>query len=140
MSRCPEQSATADGSSYESCAWLAHTERWEDRARVIGLDLPVVQAPMAGGPSTPSLAAAVSSVGGLGFLAAGNKTPEAVLADITATRELTQQPFGVNVFAPSGGPADRDMVDRYADGYRAGRQRCWWASPGLIWLRLRGLR
>ena len=85
---------------------------------MIDFDVPVVQAPMAGGPSTPSLAAAVSSAGGLGFLAAGYKTPEAVLADITATRELTQQPFGVNVFAPSGGPADRDTVDRYADRLR----------------------
>ncbi len=71
---------------------------------MIDLDLPVVQAPMAGGPSTPSLAAAFSPAGGLGFLAAGYKTPEAVFADITATRELTQQSFGVNVFAPSGGP------------------------------------
>ena len=85
---------------------------------MIDLDLPVVQAPMAGGPSTPSLAAAVSDVGGLGFLAAGYKTPETVLADITATRELTQQPFGVNVFAPSAGPADRDAVNRYADRLR----------------------
>ena len=85
---------------------------------VIDLDVPVVQAPMAGGPSTPSLAAAVSRVGGLGFLAAGYKSPEAVLADITATRELTRQPFGVNVFAPSGGPADRDTVNRYADRLR----------------------
>src|SRR6476660_1881423 len=85
---------------------------------VIDLDVPVVQAPMAGGPSTPSLAAAVSGVGGLGFLAAGYKPPAAVLADIAATRDLTQQPFGVNVFAPSGGPADRDTVDRYADRLR----------------------
>lgn len=85
---------------------------------VIDFDVPVVEAPMAGGPSTPSLAAAVSSAGGLGFLAAGYKTPAAVLADITATRELTQQPFGVNVFAPSGGPADRDTVNHYADRLR----------------------
>ncbi|HEY9290919.1 MAG TPA: nitronate monooxygenase [Microlunatus sp.] len=85
---------------------------------MIDLDLPVVQAPMAGGPSTPSLAAAVSGAGGLGFLAAGYKTPEAMLADITATRELTQRPFGVNVFVPSGGPADRDTVNRYADRLR----------------------
>jgi nitronate monooxygenase len=85
---------------------------------VIDLDLPVVQAPMAGGPSTPSLAAAVSNVGGLGFLAAGYRTPETVLADITATRELTQKPFGVNVFAPSAASADRDAVNRYADRLR----------------------
>jgi nitronate monooxygenase len=73
---------------------------------------------MAGGPSTPSLAAAVSDVGGLGFLAAGLKPAEAVLADITATRALTQQPFGVNVFVPSRGPAHRATVDRYADRLR----------------------
>ena len=84
-------------------------------AQVIDLDLPVVQAPMAGGPSTPALAAAVSNAGGLGFLAAGYKTPEAVLADITATRALTQRPFGVNVFAPPSGPADRGVVRRYAE-------------------------
>lgn len=89
------------------------------RARVIDLDVPVVQAPMAGGPSTPALAAAVSNAGGLGFLAAGYKTPEAVLTDIAATRELTRRPFGVNVFAPSGRPADRDTINRYADCLRS---------------------
>jgi nitronate monooxygenase len=34
-------------------------------------DTPVVLAPLAGGPSTPELAAAVSNAGGLGFLASG---------------------------------------------------------------------
>jgi nitronate monooxygenase len=46
---------------------------------------PIVQAPMAGGPSTPALAAAVSRAGGLGFLAAGYKTVDQVereLADV----------------------------------------------------------
>ena len=85
------------------------------RAQVIDFDFSVVQAPMAGGPSTPTLAAAVSNAGGLGFLAAGYKTPETVLADITATRELTRRPFGVNVFVPSIGPADRDAVRRYTE-------------------------
>ena len=73
---------------------------------------------MAGGPSTPALAAAVSSAGGLGFLAAGYKSPAAVRSEIASTRALTQQPFGVNVFAPSGGPADDDAVNRYADRLR----------------------
>lgn len=85
---------------------------------MIDLDLPVVQAPMAGGPSTPSLAAAVSEVGGLGFLAAGYRTPGAVLDDLRATRALTPRPFGVNVFAPPGGAADRDTVTGYADRLR----------------------
>ena len=50
------------------------------------LALPVVQAPLAGGPSTPTLAAAVSAAGGLGFLAAGYKTADAVADDIGAVR------------------------------------------------------
>ncbi len=85
---------------------------------MIEFDVPVVQAPMAGGPSTPALAAAVSNAGGLGFLAAGYKTPEAVRTEIAATRELTQQPFGVNVFAPPNGPADPAIVQRFADRLR----------------------
>ena len=63
------------------------------------LAIPIVGAPLAGGASTPALAAAVSGAGGLGFLASGYKTPDAMAADIAATRELTAAPFGVNVFA-----------------------------------------
>ena len=40
------------------------------------LRAPIVLAPMAGGPSTPALAAAVNRGGGLGFLAAGYLRPE----------------------------------------------------------------
>ncbi|TDD69187.1 nitronate monooxygenase [Actinomadura darangshiensis] len=78
-------------------------------------DVPIVQAPMAGGPSTPELAAAVSDAGGLGFLAAGYKTPEAMRADITATRALTSRPFGVNVFMPSLDEVDPAAVAAYRD-------------------------
>jgi nitronate monooxygenase len=75
--------------------------------------VPVVQAPLAGGPSTPALAAAVSGAGGLGFVAAGYRSPNALAADIAATRSLTDLPFGVNVFAPSGSPADPGVLDPY---------------------------
>ena len=37
---------------------------------------------MGGGPSTPALAAAVCEAGGLGFLAAGYRTPDAVRAEL----------------------------------------------------------
>ena len=47
------------------------------------LELPIVLAPLGGGPATPALTAAVSEAGGLGFLAAGYRTPDAVRADIT---------------------------------------------------------
>ncbi len=75
---------------------------------------PVVQAPMAGGISTPRLAAAVSDAGGLGFLAAGYREPEAVAAEVAELRELTDAPFGLNIFAAGGEAADPDVVAEYA--------------------------
>jgi nitronate monooxygenase len=77
--------------------------------------VPIVQAPLAGGPSTPALAAAVSGAGALGFVAAGYKTPEAMSEEIAATRALTGEPFGVNVFAARPtevAPGDLDAYGR----------------------------
>ena len=70
------------------------------------LDVPIVQAPMAGGPSTPELAAAVSEAGGLGFVAAGYKPVDAFAEELATTRALTARPFGVNLFSPPGDAAD----------------------------------
>jgi nitronate monooxygenase len=80
------------------------------------LALPIVQAPMGGGPSTPALAAAVSSAGGLGFLAAGYKPQEAVRADLEELRWLLSDevPFGVNIFAPPGHGTGAEQVAAYA--------------------------
>jgi nitronate monooxygenase len=61
---------------------------------------PIVLAPMAGGPSTPALCAAVSGAGGLGLLAGAYRSPAGLARDIVATRELTSAPFGVNLFVP----------------------------------------
>jgi nitronate monooxygenase len=66
---------------------------------------PVVLAPLAGGPSTPELAAAVSDAGGLGFLASGYLSASATAARLQTARELTAGPLGVNVFG-AGAPAD----------------------------------
>ncbi len=65
------------------------------------LEVPVLAAPMAGGPSTPQLVAAVGEVGGMGFLAGGYQTPEQLAEQIFTTRELTERPFGVNLFVPA---------------------------------------
>lgn len=62
------------------------------------LEIPLVGAPMAGGPSTPQLAAAVSNAGGLGMLAAGYLNADQLAEQVKQTRELTDQPFGVNLF------------------------------------------
>ncbi|HEY6028941.1 MAG TPA: nitronate monooxygenase, partial [Gaiellaceae bacterium] len=75
---------------------------------------PIVQAPMAGGPSTPALAAAVSGAGGLGFLAAGYKSPEALRDEIAETRLLGAELFGVNLFRIVEAPVDEAAVARYA--------------------------
>jgi nitronate monooxygenase len=75
---------------------------------------PIVQAPMAGGVSTPALAAAVCDAGGLGFLAAGYREPDAVADEIAELRRLTDRPFGLNLFAPPGSPADAGVVEGYA--------------------------
>lgn len=79
------------------------------------LGRPVVQAPMAGGASTPELAAAVSEAGGLGFLAAGYKTPEAMYEEIKQLRSLTGRPFGVNLFMPQPVPGDLSAVEVYRE-------------------------
>jgi nitronate monooxygenase len=74
---------------------------------------PIVQAPMAGGPSTPELAIAVCEAGGLGFLAAGYKDAAAVSLEIAAVRAGTERPFGVNLFVPSPGPVAPESLDPY---------------------------
>jgi nitronate monooxygenase len=83
------------------------------------LRIPIVQAPLAGGPSTPELAAAVSKTGALGFMAAGYKTPDAMSEDIAATRALTDEPFGVNVFAVTPSEVEPSALDAYAKSVRS---------------------
>jgi len=81
---------------------------------VIDLAVPVVQAPLAGGPSTPELAAAVSNAGGLGFVAAGYLTVDALAEQLRRTRELTDERFGVNLFVLRETPVDAEAVASYA--------------------------
>ena len=76
--------------------------------------IPVVGAPMAGGPTTPALAAAVSEAGGLGFLAAGYKTVAEVVDEIAAVRALTRRPFGLNLFFPTRDGPDDEALTAYA--------------------------
>ncbi|GAA3282464.1 oxidoreductase [Paenarthrobacter aurescens] len=78
---------------------------------------PFIAAPMAGGTSTPALVKAVHEGGGLGFIAAGYKNPEAMIAEIAATREL-KVPFGMNVFVPDArqlppDPEAREEIEAY---------------------------
>ncbi|MCX5396952.1 nitronate monooxygenase [Streptomyces sp. NBC_00102] len=74
---------------------------------------PIVQAPMAGGPSSPQLVAAVAEAGGLGFLAAGYKTADAMRHEIEQVRAATGGAFGVNLFMPQPALADPAAVAAY---------------------------
>lgn len=85
-------------------------------------ELPLVQAPMAGGPATPALAAAVAGSGGYPFVAGGYLSADRLHAAVTATRELTAAPLGVNLFVPSS-PADPAAVAAYAAALRAEAER-----------------
>ena len=77
------------------------------------LDRPVIGAPMAGGPSTADLAAAVSAAGALGFLAGGYKATEGVAADVEAVRAATSAPFGLNLFVIEPYEVDPVILDAY---------------------------
>lgn len=87
------------------------------------LRFPVLQAPMAGGPSTPALAAAVSRAGGLGFLAGGYLTASALAEQIAAVDAAAAGPYGVNLFVPETVPTDRAALARYAEALEPWRKR-----------------
>jgi len=78
---------------------------------LLGIRLPIVLAPMAGGPSTPRLAAAVSNAGGLGSLAGAILSPDELRAEIRETRALTDEPFAVNLFAPLPAPSEKRLSE-----------------------------
>lgn len=71
----------------------------------IGMQLPVVQAPMAG-TSTPALAAAVTNAGALGSISVGAVDAAKAGEMIAATQALTGGPFNVNVFTHAPAKAD----------------------------------
>lgn len=78
-----------------------------------GMSIPLIAAPMSGGPTTVAMVSAATQAGGLGLLAAGYKTAEAVEAEIKSARS-EGIPFGVNVFAPNPLPVDPDGYRAYA--------------------------
>lgn len=92
-----------------------------------GLRFPVVVAPMAGGPTTPQLVAAVTNAGGFGFLAGGYVTAEILTEAITKTTELTGDPFGVNLFIP--GPRSTADISEHRERMRAEARR-YGVEPG----------
>lgn len=77
----------------------------------LGIETPIVLAPMAGGPSTVELVAAVSNAGGLGSLGAAYLSSAEITALIERTRALTAKPFSLNLFAGGYGRAADGATD-----------------------------
>ncbi|MET0865226.1 MAG: nitronate monooxygenase [Nakamurella sp.] len=85
--------------------------RSTELTRRLGLALPIVQAPMAGGWTTTALVVAVSEAGGLGSIAGAMLAPDALRAQIRAVRAASTKPFAVNLFAPLPAPSDRGLAE-----------------------------
>jgi nitronate monooxygenase len=82
---------------------------------VLGTRLPIIQAPMAGGVTTPALVAAASRAGALGSFGFAYTQPETIQRDIDAARKLTDAPINLNLFVspqPASIPAgaQRDAI------------------------------
>jgi nitronate monooxygenase len=75
--------------------------------------LPLVVAPMAGGPSTVELVAAAGEAGALAFLAGGYKTAASLAADMAAVRAARCPVFGVNLFVPGSPTAEPEALAAY---------------------------
>ncbi|WP_167280903.1 nitronate monooxygenase [Paenibacillus lupini] len=78
----------------------------------LNIQYPIIQAPMAGGPTIPELIAAVSNAGGLGSLGAGYLTPEQIRDTIREIRKRTDRPFGVNLFVPEQTEVSEDIIEK----------------------------
>src|SRR3546814_12006413 len=76
----------------------------------LGIEHPLIQAPMAGSTS-PALVAAVSNAGALGSLGAGYLEPQAILDQAARLRALGDRPYAIGLFVL---PAEfeADMADR----------------------------
>lgn len=78
----------------------------------LSIKYPILQAPMAGGPTTPRLVAAVSNAGGLGSLGAAYLSPETLRKQVREIRSLTEGSFGVNLFVPLSFEANPERIER----------------------------
>jgi nitronate monooxygenase len=86
---------------------------------------------MAGGPTTTDLVIAAARAGAVGFLAAGYKTPGAMAGEITAVRDATAGPFGVNVFVPGAPYPDGRALAGYLDSLGPGLGDASWDDDGF---------
>jgi len=90
---------------------------------LLGIDLPIIQAPMAGVQGN-ELAVAVSDAGGLGSLPCAMLGPDAIAKELSAIRASTRKPYNVNFFChtpPEPSPERearwRETLSRYYEEF-----------------------
>jgi len=72
--------------------------------RELDIELPIIQAPMAGGIDGAALAAAVGEAGGLGCIGGAYRTPQQITDVASDIRARSNHAFGINLFAPQVAP------------------------------------
>jgi nitronate monooxygenase len=92
-------------------------------AAKLGLAAPIIQAPMAGGPSSQELVAACSAAGALGSFGFAYTQPEEMRKQSAWVRAKTDRPFGINLFTSSvpaqiDAQAQRGALDAVAGYYK----------------------
>src|SRR5262245_1638325 len=96
-------------------------------ADLLGIRLPIVQAPMAG-VTTRALAAAVSNAGALGSIAVGGADLEVTRQMIRDVRARTDRPFNLNLFCHRPPRRDPARESRWLETL-APRFRSFGAAP-----------
>ncbi len=100
-------------------------EMWHENKVTQNLNIkyPIIQAGMAGGITTPELVAAVSNAGGLGTLGAGYMTPDQLRSSILKVKQLTNKPFGVNLFIPEIQDVSEEEIEKANEWLRPFREQ-----------------
>ncbi|RDW20262.1 nitronate monooxygenase [Oceanobacillus arenosus] len=78
--------------------------------KLLHIQYPIIQAPMAGGVTTSNLVAEVSNSGGLGMIGAGYMTPNQMREQIREIKQSTSNFFGINLFVPSEFDVTQDKI------------------------------
>jgi nitronate monooxygenase len=99
--------------------------------KTLGIDLPIIQAPMAG-VSSPALAAAVSDAGALGSIGVGATDSEGAHRMIAAVRERSRRSLNVNVFCHQPATADDALEAAWLERLRPHFERFGARTPANL--------
>src|ERR1700689_1220161 len=98
---------------------------------ILGIELPIIQAPMAG-VSTPAMAAAVANAGALGSIGVGATDAAGARAMIAAFRERSSRSLNVNGFCHAPAKADAAREAAWIDRFRPEFDRLGAAPPPAL--------